>query len=284
MLGVGRHSKLRTLLSSYMDGQVNDAESRRVEGHLASCDECQRDLETLRATVGLLRELPEIAPARSFTLEAAAPAVRETRIIVWATGFAASMAALLLAALVLSDVFDVIEQTGQVSMAPMAERAVLAPEVAVAAPAAAMAAPAPAPMPAPAPPAAAAMASPAPEPATAIEAAAAPEEAASQAESPTIAAAAPAPQAAAAMAAPAPSADGAEAATETKRPVQRASPAARAPDEASLPVVEGLPGEAAASGRVSLPLWQLEVAAGVAFGLLLLATLWTRLRGTRRYR
>ena len=100
-----------------------------MEGHLASCDECQRDLETLRTTVGLLRELPEIAPVRSFTLEAAPPAVRETRIYVWATGLATSMAALLLAALVLSDVFDVIEQTGQVSVAPMAARAVPAPEI-----------------------------------------------------------------------------------------------------------------------------------------------------------
>ena len=51
MIGIlrsGRHSRLRDLLSAYIDGQVSESEALRIEEHLSGCDECRRELGTLR--------------------------------------------------------------------------------------------------------------------------------------------------------------------------------------------------------------------------------------------
>ena len=61
-----RHSRLRELLSSYIDGEVTDAERARVEEHLATCDACREELESLRWTVSVLAEMPEVQTSRSF--------------------------------------------------------------------------------------------------------------------------------------------------------------------------------------------------------------------------
>ena len=159
LLRIGGHDRLRRLLSSYMDGQVTSAESVRVERHLAGCRECMAELENLRATVGLLRALPELAIPCSFTLDAVpAPALAPCR-FGWATGMAATAAAVLLIALIAGDLTGLLRQTGQVmrvqgaviSEAPVVVAAAAAAPVEVAvelesetAPAAAaMAAPAP---------------------------------------------------------------------------------------------------------------------------------------------
>ena len=99
-----RHSKLRELLSSYIDGEVTDAERARVEGHLATCDACREELESLRWTVSVLREMPEVQTSRSFAVSAPSDRAPERPRLVTVTRWAASAAAVLLVALVLSEV------------------------------------------------------------------------------------------------------------------------------------------------------------------------------------
>jgi hypothetical protein len=56
-------------LSTYLDGEIESAEERaRIEQHLATCETCREELESLRAVSQLLSELPEPALPRSFRL------------------------------------------------------------------------------------------------------------------------------------------------------------------------------------------------------------------------
>ena len=66
-----RHARVRTLLSSYIDGEVSASEARRVDAHLSDCDECVAELESLRATTMLLGRLPSLDAPRSYALTAA---------------------------------------------------------------------------------------------------------------------------------------------------------------------------------------------------------------------
>ena len=66
-----RHARVRTLLSSYIDGEVSASEARRVAAHLSGCDECVAELESLRATTTLLGRLPSLDTPRSYALTAA---------------------------------------------------------------------------------------------------------------------------------------------------------------------------------------------------------------------
>ena len=99
-----RHSKLRELLSSYIDGEATDAEQARVEEHLATCEACREELESLRWTVSVLKEMPEVQTSRSFTFSASPDRVPDRPRLVTVTRWAASAAAVLLVALVLSEV------------------------------------------------------------------------------------------------------------------------------------------------------------------------------------
>ena len=143
-IGIGRHRMLRTLLSSYIDGEVSAPEATRLEKHLSECEECRRELETLTATVHLLRELPELEPPRSFAPESVAAPPEVARGYVWVPRLATSLAAGLLVVLLLGDVSGVLNQS---------DKAVTATAVAAPVPAAASV-PAPAMAAAAAPPAA----------------------------------------------------------------------------------------------------------------------------------
>jgi anti-sigma factor RsiW len=134
-LRIGGHDRLRRILSSYIDGQVTSAESARVERHLAGCRECMAELENLRATVGLLRALPELAIPRSFALDSVPAPVLTPWRFGWATGMAATAAAVLLIALIAGDLTGLLRQTGQV-MRVQDGREAEAPVVAAAAAAA----------------------------------------------------------------------------------------------------------------------------------------------------
>ena len=263
---LGKHNRLRALLSSYVDGEVSPAEAGRVERHLAGCDECRRERDSLEATVGLLKQLPELQVNRSFTLQAEPVALPAPRPFAWATGLATSAAAVLLVALLLGDGTEILTQSRDVSPIQVEALQETAP-AAVPTPAAAMAAAA------------------APVAAMAQDTAPQDEE---QAVAPMMAAAAPAPpetdeetpKIATARAAPAPQAleqEGEAAATEDE-PAEEAAALVAAADDGSIALYTSEP----PSDGFELPLWQLETAAGGLVLVLLAATLWLVVRARRR--
>ena len=128
ILGIGRHRRLRTLLSAYIDGQVSPREATDVERHVATCDTCRLDLQSLRATVGLLRELPELEAPRSFALDAAPMFVRAPRSYVGAMSVATAVAAVLLVGLLVADAFDAVTQQAAFSAAAERPQAALVAE------------------------------------------------------------------------------------------------------------------------------------------------------------
>ena len=143
-IGIGRHRMLRTLLSSYIDGEVSAPEATRLEKHLSECEECRRELETLTATVHLLRELPELEPPRSFAQESVAAPPEVARGYVWVPRLATSLAAGLLVVLLLGDVSGVLNQSDKAVTATAALDSAAADVPAAARPAMAAAAAPPA--------------------------------------------------------------------------------------------------------------------------------------------
>ncbi len=113
MLGLLRHRRVAGLLSSYIDGQVTSAERRLIEEHLPGCDRCSRDLDDLRRTVSLMGALPELDPGRSYALSSAhlpAPA-RRSAIPLWAPGIAAAACAVLLVVVISGQAAGVLVQS-----------------------------------------------------------------------------------------------------------------------------------------------------------------------------
>ena len=103
-----RHAGLRRLLSTYVDGSASESERARVEAHLAGCEACRVEADSLRATIELLASLPKAVPSRSFALEREPwPAPSVSR-LVWTARVAAPVAALLLVALVVGNAVGII--------------------------------------------------------------------------------------------------------------------------------------------------------------------------------
>ena len=114
-----RHKHIsKGILSEYLDGRLDTAARHRVELHLPACDACQEELDSLRATSLLLRQLPVIAPRRSFVMsKAPAPVIerRESRRLPlplrapqWAYAGAAATAVLALTVLISVDAVGVL--------------------------------------------------------------------------------------------------------------------------------------------------------------------------------
>ena len=288
-----RHSRLRALLSAYIDSEVNESEAMRVEEHLSGCDECRRELGTLRATVELMGQLPELVPQRAYTLAARPEPAGRGWSVAWTARAATSLAGLLVVALLLSDAFGIVTQrdipgtaalpavapalaSREIEEAVVVERTV-AVEKEAEAPVAQMAAPAPV----------AALESAQPVTAAAAPAAAqamAPPADIAEAEAPT-AATPEAPEggvqvelkeAAREPEVEAAPDDGALATPEPATPPQSAPPSRSdmAAEDAEAPAPEPDDG-------LALPLWQLEVAAAVLFLALILGMLWSA-RSARR--
>lgn len=88
----------RELLSPYIDGQLGAAQTESVERHLQACAACRRELEALRATVGLLRRVSPVPAPRSFALPQPPPAARPApRPVFAAMRYAAAAAVVLMA-------------------------------------------------------------------------------------------------------------------------------------------------------------------------------------------
>lgn len=82
------HNLVQKDLSAYLDGRVGGRKGRRIERHLEACSACREELESLRMTVGLLRQLPVVNVPRSFTLPASAQA-EQARYRRWNTAYGA---------------------------------------------------------------------------------------------------------------------------------------------------------------------------------------------------
>jgi len=97
------HERVEELLSAYIDGELSIEEATLVEKHLRECSACTQDLESLRQTVNLVRQLPAVSPPRSFTISHLVVPKRP-----WAWGYvylrgATALAALLLIVLLAGD-------------------------------------------------------------------------------------------------------------------------------------------------------------------------------------
>jgi hypothetical protein len=56
-----KHSQIRAQLSEYLERDLSGEGRARIDAHLENCSDCERELNELRATVSLLRRLPEPA-------------------------------------------------------------------------------------------------------------------------------------------------------------------------------------------------------------------------------
>jgi hypothetical protein len=63
--------RVRNALSEYIDGRLTSEERETVEHHLEKCAACAQELESLRSTVEMLHQVPDVALPRSFVLREA---------------------------------------------------------------------------------------------------------------------------------------------------------------------------------------------------------------------
>ncbi len=73
------HTYFEERLSAYLDDELLPQEQAAVEEHLATCEACQWDLDTLRQTVQWTSELPTLTVPRVFTVPAPAEPERAAR-------------------------------------------------------------------------------------------------------------------------------------------------------------------------------------------------------------
>jgi anti-sigma factor RsiW len=62
-------SKTREQLTSYLDGELDGKERERLELHLESCRSCREECDSLRQTVSLLHNMPEVSSERTFRID-----------------------------------------------------------------------------------------------------------------------------------------------------------------------------------------------------------------------
>ena len=100
--------KARGMLSAYVDGHLTSKECEAVESHLKGCEKCRHELESLRATVGILHLMPMISTPRSFALERVEPLRRPRALVVLRA--ATAICVVLLAFVFISDSINIFEQ------------------------------------------------------------------------------------------------------------------------------------------------------------------------------
>src|SRR5712691_8317598 len=81
-------------LSDLIDDRLEPAERGSADAHLVGCSPCASELASLRATVALLRGLPEPVLPRSFHLAASARPALLLRLVTWTRAAGALAAAL----------------------------------------------------------------------------------------------------------------------------------------------------------------------------------------------
>jgi hypothetical protein len=92
------HEYVEEQLSAYIDGELSAQERDKVERHLATCEDCRWNLDTLRQTVQWTAELPTVPVPRVFTIPVPAEPERAPR---WRWSLPVLQGATALAALLL---------------------------------------------------------------------------------------------------------------------------------------------------------------------------------------
>jgi hypothetical protein len=104
-------SRTRGLLSDYVDQSLAPDELVQLEEHLRTCPSCREELRSLRATVSLLRGLPEVTPSRGFAVAPVRPL--PGRRALPALRFATAMVVLLLVMAFAADQTNLFENRGR---------------------------------------------------------------------------------------------------------------------------------------------------------------------------
>lgn len=60
------HQRAQNLLSDYLDGELSGEPAAELEKHMEGCDACQEELESLRETLSMLRDLKPADPSPDF--------------------------------------------------------------------------------------------------------------------------------------------------------------------------------------------------------------------------
>ena len=113
IFGLGHRHISPETFTGYLDGRLRPQTRGRLDRVMAGCSDCRLEMESLRDTVAMLRQLPVITPRRSFVMSGAPQPVPQMiqqarpispfRVPQWAYAGAASLAALALAVLVSVD-------------------------------------------------------------------------------------------------------------------------------------------------------------------------------------
>ena len=110
------HGRFLEMLSDHVDGVLPEAERIALEAHLQGCDSCTEELESLRATVQMLRRMPEVEAPRSFRLAPAAVTAPipppERPVFLWAMRVSTALAVVAFTVMVAGNVTGLFEGGG----------------------------------------------------------------------------------------------------------------------------------------------------------------------------
>ncbi|GIV10588.1 MAG: hypothetical protein KatS3mg020_0079 [Fimbriimonadales bacterium] len=79
---------VQSRLSAYLDFELSGTEQQQIRSHLEQCIECSLELESLKRTKQILRQLPVVAPSREpehilQRVRCSAPAPRRAPLVRW---------------------------------------------------------------------------------------------------------------------------------------------------------------------------------------------------------
>ena len=107
------HGRFLEMLSDYLDGELPEGERIALEAHLQGCDSCTEEMESLRATVQMLRRMPEVEAPCSFRIAPAAVAAPtpppERPVFLWAMRVSTAMAVVAFTVMVVGNATGLFE-------------------------------------------------------------------------------------------------------------------------------------------------------------------------------